>query len=71
MIVRKGLESIEGTEKENQLKERGQERFLNAAERLYLGKIRDIQLLNTMTGHSDGVLSVAFSRNGEYLASGS
>ena len=36
MIVRKGLESIEGGERENRLIERGQERFLNAAERLYL-----------------------------------
>ena len=36
MIIRKGLDSIEGGERENSLKERGQEMFLDAVERLYL-----------------------------------
>ena len=36
MIIRKGLDSIEGGERENRLKERGQEMFLDAVERLYL-----------------------------------
>ena len=71
MIVRKGLDSIEGGERENQLKERGYETFLDSIERLYLEDIRDIQLLKIMTGHSGYVSSVAFSRNGEYLISGS
>ena len=36
MIIRKGLDSIEGGEREECLKERGQDRFLDAVERLYL-----------------------------------
>ena len=36
MIIRKGLDSIKGGERENRLKERGQEMFLDAVERLYL-----------------------------------
>ena len=36
MIIRKGLDSIEGGEREKRLKERGQERFLDSVERLYL-----------------------------------
>ena len=36
MIIRKGLNSIEGGERERRLKERGQEMFLDAVERLYL-----------------------------------
>ena len=71
MIVRKGLDSIEGGKRENRLKKRGHETFLDSVEKLYLEDIRDIQLLKIMTGHSDFVHSVAFSRNGEYIASGS
>ena len=36
MIVRKGLDSIVRGEREKRLKERGQETFLDAVERLYL-----------------------------------
>ena len=71
MIERKGLNSIEGGEREKRLKERGQEMFLDAVERLYLEDIRDIQLLKTMTGHIDNASSLAFSKNGEYLILGS
>ena len=61
MIVRKGLDSIEGGEREKRLKERGKERFLDSIERIYLEDIiRDIQLLKTMTGHIDNASSVAF-----------